>query len=76
MTTPERRRKNVKGGDIVRFEPQGLNLVNTDPTIRESFEQVGCIRFCVKIQGYNIQVAREFAENFDGAKDKVGNLQL
>jgi hypothetical protein len=49
MKTPKHRRKNVKGGDFVRFEPQGLNLVNVDPTIRASFEQVGCIRFCEKI---------------------------
>jgi hypothetical protein len=61
MTTPKRRRKNVKGGDIMRFEPHGLNLVNADPTIRESFEQVGCIRFCEKLQVYNIWVVREFA---------------
>jgi hypothetical protein len=76
MTTPEHRRKNVKGGDFMIFEPQGLSLVNNDPTIRASFEQVGCVRFCEKLQGYNKQVAREFAENFDGVKAKVGNLQL
>jgi hypothetical protein len=76
MKTLERRRKNVKGGDFVRFQPQGLNLVNTDPKIRASFEQVRCIRFCEKFQGYNRQATREFANNFDGIKAKVGNLQL
>jgi hypothetical protein len=51
-------------------------LVNTNPIIRASFEQMGCIRFCEKLQGYNRQARREFADNFDGIKAKVGNLQL
>jgi hypothetical protein len=76
MTNPKRRRKNVRSGEIVRVEPQGLNFLNANPKIRASFEQVGCIKFCKKIHGYNRQVAREFAENFNGTKTKVGNLQL
>jgi hypothetical protein len=40
MTTPQRKRKNVRSGKVVRFEPHNLNLVNADPTIRVSFEQV------------------------------------
>jgi hypothetical protein len=61
MTTLERRRNNARGGDITRFEPYDLNLANTEPTIRASFEQVGCIIFFEKYQGHNKQVAREFA---------------
>jgi hypothetical protein len=53
MMTPERIRKNVRSGEILRFEPQGLNLVNEEPKIRASFEQVGCIRFFEKLHGYN-----------------------
>ena len=60
----------------MRFEPHGLNLVNTDPTIKASFEQMTCIRFYEKLPGYNRQVAKEFAKNFNGTKTKVGNLQL
>jgi hypothetical protein len=76
MTTPERKIKNVRRGKIVRFEPRGLNLVKVDPTIRASFEQVGCIGFFEKLQGYKRQVAREFAENLDGANTKVDKLQF
>jgi ATP-dependent RNA circularization protein (DNA/RNA ligase family) len=54
MATPEGKRRTTKGGDIVRFEPQDLRLVNADPTIRISFEQVGCIIFCEKLHGYNM----------------------
>jgi hypothetical protein len=76
MATPQGRRRNKKGGDIVRFEPQYLRLVNADPTIRVSFEQVGCIMFCEKIQGYNMQVTKDFAFIFNGIGDKVGNIQF
>jgi hypothetical protein len=76
METLEGRRRNTKGGDIVRFEPQGLRLVNADPTIRASFEQVGCIRFCEKIQGYNMKVEKEFPLSFNGIGAKVGNIQF
>jgi ATP-dependent RNA circularization protein (DNA/RNA ligase family) len=70
METPEGRRRTTKGGDIVRFEPQDLRLVNADPTIRVSFEQVGCIRFCEKLQGYNMQVEKEFSLRFNGIEAK------
>jgi hypothetical protein len=76
MATPQGRRSNKKGGDIVRFEPQHLILVNAIPTIRVSFEQVGCIRFCEKLQGYNMLMAKEFALRFNGIGAKVGNIQF
>jgi hypothetical protein len=76
MTTSKQKRKNVRSEEIMRFEPQGLSLVNTDPMIRASFEQVDCIKFCKKLQGYNRQVVREFAENLGGTNNKVGNLHL
>jgi hypothetical protein len=60
MTTPQRKRKNARSGKVVRFEPQDLKLVNADPTIRVSFEQAGCIRFCENIQGYNVQLTKQF----------------
>jgi hypothetical protein len=53
--------KECKKREVVRFEPQNLNLVNTDPTIRVSFEQVGCMRFCEKVQGYNVQLTKQFS---------------
>jgi hypothetical protein len=40
-----------------------------------SFEQVGCIRFCEKLQVYNMQVAKEFSLSFNGIEVKVGNMK-
>jgi hypothetical protein len=45
--------------------------VNFDPTFRVSFEQAGCMRFCEKIQGYNVQVTKEFSLNFNGVQSRI-----
>jgi hypothetical protein len=47
-----------------------------NPAIMVSFEQVGCIRFCEKIQGYILQVAKQFSLRFNGIEAKVGNMQF
>lgn len=72
MTTPNRKR--YKGSDIVRFKPQDLTLIKSDTSIKVSFEQVGCIRFCKKIQGHNAQLTKEFSLSFSGLEVKVGGL--
>ena len=35
-----------KGGEIIRFEPQGLQLIDSNPVIKECFEKDGRIVFC------------------------------
>ena len=69
-------KKVYKGGAIIRTEPQDLVLFEDDPTLRASFEWVGCIIFCQKIQGFNQQVTKDFALHFDGVKTKVGDLEF
>jgi hypothetical protein len=59
---------------VLRCEPQSLKLVNFDPAFRVSFEQVGCMRFCEKIQGYNVQVTKEFSLNFNGVRQGLLTL--
>jgi hypothetical protein len=70
MKTTQSKRKNVSG-KVMRFEPHDLKLVNANPTIIVSFEQVGCIRFCEKIQGYNAQLTKQFALNFTGVSATI-----
>ena len=64
MTSQEK--KKYKGGNVLRYEPQELTLVNSDLAYRVSFEHVGCMRFCERIQGYNVKLTREFSLNFNG----------
>jgi hypothetical protein len=66
METSQSIRKKVRSGRAVRSEPQDLELINEDPEIRASFEQVGCMCFCEKIKGYNVKLAEQFALNFTG----------
>jgi hypothetical protein len=69
MTTQQK--KKHRGGNVLRYEPQSLSLVKSDPAFRVSFEQVGCIRFCEKIQGYNQQLTKEFSLNYNGVQKTV-----
>lgn len=66
--------KKHKGGAIVWFEPQDIIVINADRTIRVAFEQVGCLRFCENIQGWNLHMTKEFAKGFDGLHAKVEGL--
>jgi hypothetical protein len=74
--TLEGRKKTTKGGDIVIFETQDLKLVNADTIVMVAFEQVGCIIFCEKLQGYNMQVTKDVSLSFYGIGAKVGNIQF
>ena len=73
METQEKKKYN-KGGSVLRCEPQSLKLVNFDPEFRVSFEQVGCMRFCEKIQGFNVQFMKEFALNFNGVQTNIVDI--
>jgi hypothetical protein len=42
-----------------------LTLVNKYPEVGASFEWVGCMTFCRKIQGFNMKLAEQFALRFD-----------
>jgi hypothetical protein len=74
MTTPQRKRNNVRSRESMRFEPQSLNLVNADPTIKVSFEQDGCMSFYEKVQGYNVQLTKQFSLNFNGFSRTIARI--
>jgi hypothetical protein len=50
----------------VRPEPQDLVLINEDPNVRAYFEQVRCMHYCKKIQGYNVKLVEQFMLRFNG----------
>jgi hypothetical protein len=72
MTSQEK--KKYKGGNVLRYEPQEMTLVNSDPAYRVSFEQAGCMRFCERIQGYNVQLTKEFTLNFNGVNTIIAGV--
>jgi hypothetical protein len=73
MATQEKKKYN-KGGILFICEPQSLKLMNSNLAFRISFEQVGCMRFCEKIQEYNVQVTKEFAINFNSVQTRIVDI--
>ena len=61
---------------MVMFEPLSTTMLDENPMFKDSFRQVGCLRFCQKLEGFHVQVARDFALNYDGIKSKVGPLEI
>ena len=69
-------KKVEKGGAIFYTNLQDLVLFEDDLTFSASFEQVGCMSFCQRIQGFHQQVTKDFVLHFDGTKTKVGDLEF
>ena len=68
--------KYNKGGEICNMEPKGTYFLNSNPMYKDCFQQGGCLAFCEKFQGYNIQVAEQFALNFEGNKTRIEPLEF
>lgn len=53
-------------------------MVNSDLVVRATFEQVGCVQFCEKIQthGHHAQLANMFAQGFKDEKVKLGDFEF
>jgi hypothetical protein len=61
---------------VVSIEPNGLQMLLTYDDMTDRISKVGSLGFVQSFNGFNIEVAREFAKNFDGTKVKVGDVQL
>ena len=57
-----------KGGPTLRKELGDINYLEAHPEVCKLFQDVGCYRFCEKIQGSHQQVAEAFSLSFDGSK--------
>jgi hypothetical protein len=76
MAVSQSIRKKARSGRVMRSEPQDLELINEDPTIRASFEQARCMRFCENIKGYNAKLAEQFTLNFTGVSATIAGNHL
>ena len=61
-----------KGGPSLRKELGDISYMEAHPKVYQFFKDVGCYRFCEKIQGSHQQVAKAFALSFDGSKAVIG----
>lgn len=76
MYARKSRKKPNKGGDIVRFEPKGMALINSKLGYMEAFRKVGCLKFCQNMDGQHVDVAYKFVLNYDGKVSRVGDLVI
>jgi hypothetical protein len=59
---------------VVRIEPNGCQaLLSHDDTIDDLKDHVWDV-FLKKFEGYNLQVAKSFAQTFDGFRAKIGDI--
>ena len=64
------------GGPALRRELGEIIYIESHPEVCQFFRDVGCYRFCEKIQGSHQQVAEEFALSFDGSKVLIGKEEF
>ena len=69
--------KMKKGrGPALRQELGDIIYLESHPEVFQFFKDVGCYRFCEKIQGSHQQVAEAFALSFDSSKALIGREEF
>ena len=64
-----------KGGPSGK-ELRDISYLESHPEVCQLFNDVGCYRFCEKIQGSHQQVAEAFTLSFDGSKALIGKEEF
>lgn len=55
-----------KGGEVVRFKPNDMSLLKSNPCYEEIFRRASCLKLCLKMDGHHIDVSYKFSLNYDG----------
>jgi hypothetical protein len=61
---------------VVRIEPNGSQALLSHDDVVEDLKGQGWDAFIKRFEGYNLRLAKEFTQTFDGYKAKVGDIQL
>jgi hypothetical protein len=64
------------GGALLMKELNDIAYLESHPEIFHMFRDVGCYRYCEKLQGFHQGVVEAFSLTFDGAKAKVGTIEM
>ena len=65
-----------KGGPALRQELGDISYLEAHPEVCQFFKDVGCYKFCEKVQGSHQQVAQTSALSFDGSKAIIGKEEF
>jgi hypothetical protein len=61
---------------VVRIEPNGTQALLSHDNAVEDLKGHGWDAFIKRFEGYNLCVAKEFAQMFDGYREKIRDIQL
>jgi hypothetical protein len=61
---------------IVRIELNGSQALLSLDDVVEDLKGHGWDAFIKRFEGYNLRLAKEFTQTFDGCREKVGDIQL
>jgi hypothetical protein len=61
----QQHKKTHKGGEIVIADPYDMQLLDSKPLIRESFQRVGYINLCQKMQRGHLELAKRNLDMLD-----------
>ena len=65
-----------KSGLALRKELGDISYLEAHREVYRLFQEVGCYKFCEKIQGFHWQVAEAFSMSFDGSKATIGKEEF
>ena len=65
-----------KGGPALKKELGDISYLEAHQEVCKFFKDVGCYKFCEKVQGSHQQVAEAFTLSFDGAKAFIGKEEF
>jgi hypothetical protein len=61
---------------VVRIESNGSQALLSLDDVVEDLKGQGWETFIKRFEGYNLHVAKEFTQTFDGYRAKVGDIRL
>ena len=67
---------NKGGGPALRQELGDISYIESHPEVCQFFKDVGCYKFCEKIQGSHQKVVESFSLYFDGSKALIGREEF
>ena len=65
-----------RSGSLLRFEPSNTSLIEQNPNHVDSFKRMGCWRFCHKLEGYHLEVSKDFVNNYKDNRTQFGPLEI
>jgi hypothetical protein len=61
---------------IVKIEMNGSHDILSHDDVMDDLIVFGWVKFIQSFEGFDLEITQDFAKTFDGARAKIGDLQL